>query len=92
MLRIEIPVDGNSKLTFNKIEEFEIPTPPNGFNPEINDTVIMQFDDEQQAIDYAHELDAYVDSINNASQEYLIITDIIKAISEDEFVQSYIQS
>ncbi|HTD98275.1 MAG TPA: hypothetical protein VK668_03280 [Mucilaginibacter sp.] len=92
MLRIDIPSDGLSKLTFNELEKYEIPSPPNGFNSEINNDVIMQFDDEQQAIDYAHDLDAYVDSIDNTSQEYLVVTDIIKAISEDEFVQSYIQS
>jgi len=92
MLRIDIPSDGLAKLTFNELEKYEIPAPPNGFNSEINNDVIIQFDDEQQAIDYAHDLDAYVDTIDNASQEYLVVTDIIKAISDDEFVQSYIQS
>jgi hypothetical protein len=93
MLRIDIPVDGQSKLTFTELEQYEIPAPPNGFNPEINDAVIMQFDDEQQAIDYAHDIDAYAESLpDHTSQEYFVISDIIKAISDDEFVQAYIHS
>ena len=91
MLHIIIPSDGSSQLTFNKLERFEIPAPPNGFDSEINNAVLIQFDDEQQAIDYAHELDAYSNSINNESPEYRISTDIIKAIGDNEFVQAYIQ-
>ena len=52
----------------------------------------MSFDDEQQAIDYAHELDAYSNEIDAESHEYHIITDLIKAVGDDEFVQNYIQS
>jgi hypothetical protein len=92
MLRIEIPSNGLSGLSFNELERYEIPAPKNGFNSEINNNVVMQFDDEQQAIDYAHDLDAYADSINHASQEYRIVTDIIKAIGDDGFVQTYIQN
>jgi hypothetical protein len=92
MLRIDIPSDGLSKLTFTELEKYEIPAPPNGFNAEINNDVLLQFDDEQQAIDYAHDLDEYAYSIKHDSVEYVIISDIIKAISDDEFVQAYIQS
>jgi hypothetical protein len=92
MLRINIPSNGPSKLTFTELEKYEIPGPPDGFNSEINDEVVMQFDDEQEAIDYAHDLDEYADSVDNTSQEYLVITDIIKAISDDGFVRDYIQS
>lgn len=92
MLRIEIPANGLSGLTFNKLEKYDIPSPTNGFNSEINNNVVMSFDDEQQAIDYAHELDTYANEVNPESQEYQIITDLIKAVGDDEFVQNYIQS
>jgi hypothetical protein len=92
MLSIDIPSGGRSKLTFAVLEKYSIPTPPNGFNSEINDHVTIQFDDEQQAIDYAQELDVYSYSINSSTMEYRIITDIIKAISDDEFVRAYIQN
>jgi hypothetical protein len=92
MLSIDIPSDGRSELTFNQLEKYNIPAPPNGFSPEINNNVVIHFDDEQQAIDYAHDLDAYSNTIEPKSQEFNIVTDIIKAVGDDEFVQAYIQS
>ena len=92
MLSIDIPSGGRSGLTFALLEKYNIPTPPNGFNSEINNDVVIPFEDEQQAIDYAHELDTYSISIDSGSHEYLIISDIVKAIGDDEFVQNYIQS
>ena len=91
MLIIEIASDGQPALTFNELEKYNIPPPPNGFNSEVNNNVIMRFDDEQQAIDYAYDLDVYADSVNLNSPEYRIITDITKAISNDGFVQAYIE-
>ena len=92
MLRINIASTGPSKLTFNELEVYNIPAPPDGFESEINNEVIVQFEDERQAIDYSHDLDEYAESIDHASTEYLVITDIINAISNDEFVKTYIHS
>jgi hypothetical protein len=92
MLRIDVSSTGPSELTFNELEKYNIPSPPSGFDSEINDTVIIKFEDEQEAIDYSYKLDKYAESIDQASTEYLIITDIINAISNDEFVQAYIGS
>jgi hypothetical protein len=92
MLNIDIPSNGISRLTFTELEQYNIPAPPNGFSSEINDNVVIRFDDEQQALDYAHDLDAYSNSIGRQTPEHNIIADIIKAIGDDEFVQAYIQS
>lgn len=93
MLRIDIPSDGHARLTFAELQKYELPAPPFGFDTEIHDAVVIQFEDEQQAIDYAHELDEYAESIRDQnSAETRVVSDIIKAISDDEFVQAYIQS
>ncbi|HVV54275.1 MAG TPA: hypothetical protein VHC47_03055 [Mucilaginibacter sp.] len=93
MLRIEVSPDGPAVLTFSKLEQYNIPSPSDGFNPEINDRVILQFEDEQEAIDYSHRVDEYAESLNDhSSAEYKIAGDIIEAISNDEFVKAYIQS
>ena len=93
MLRIEIPPNGPAQLSFSKLEELNIPAPTSGFNPEVNDNIVMSFEDEQEAIDYSIEMDRYAESLNDHdSAEYIVAGEIIKAISEDEFVQSYIQS
>ena len=91
MLVIEIRSGGRLPLTLTELNKYNIPSPLNGFSSEINDAVVMKFDDEQQAIDYSYELDSYANTIDSKSEEYRLITAIVKAISEDEFVQSYIQ-
>jgi hypothetical protein len=92
MLSIEIPSNGSPELTFNELEKYTIPHPPNGFNSEINNNVVVDFENEQEALDYAYELDAYSNSIDAESPEYRIVVAIIKAIGDDEFVQAYIQN
>ena len=92
MLVIEISSGGKSPVTLTELNKYNIPAPPNGFDSEENNDVIMKFEDEQEAIDYSYELDSYANSIDNKSEEYHIVTEIVKSISEDEFVQSYIQT
>jgi len=93
MLRIEIPPDGLSALDNTKLTRFDIPHPESGIRPEINNTVVLLFEDEEEAVDYAHEVDSYAESLeDHNSVEYLAANDIIKAIGDDEFVQAYIQS
>jgi hypothetical protein len=93
MLRIPVPSDGLSELDYTKLSQFDIPEPGNGFRAEVNNLVIMAFDDEQEAIEYAHLIDEYTELLNNQkSEEFLIASDIIKAIGDDEFVQAYILS
>jgi hypothetical protein len=91
MLVIEISSDGRSLLTLAELNKYNIPAPPNGFDSEENNDVIMKFEDEQEAIDYSYELDSYANTLNNKSEEYTVISAIVKSISEDEFVQNYIQ-
>ena len=91
MLVIEIRSDGRLPLTLTELNKYNIPAPRDGFDSEINNTVVMKFEDEQEAIDYSYELDSYANTRDNKSEEYRIITAIVKAISDDEFVQNYIQ-
>ena len=56
MLIIEVSSDGRSPLTLTELNKYNIPAPPDGFDPEINNAVVMKFEDEQEAIDYSYEL------------------------------------
>ena len=90
MLRINIPSTGPSELTFSTFERFGLPAPPNGVNEEINDDVILNFEDEEEAITYAEQLENLSNGLNDkSSPQNLAIWDIIMAIRNDEFVQSY---
>lgn len=93
MLRIEIPSNGPAQLSFSKFRRLNMPIPPGGSDQEINDGLILSFEDEQEAVDYSLEVDHYANSLNDHdSPDYLAAIEIVKAINEDGFVQSYLRS
>ena len=90
MLHINISAQGNSNLNFSTFEEYELPQPPNGIDAEINNDVILKFDNEEEAIIYAEQLENLSNELNDKqSPQYIAIGDVIMAIRNDEFVQSY---
>jgi hypothetical protein len=90
MLRIAIPSTGDSQLTFNSFEKFSVPPPPNGVDAEVNNDVILLFDDEQQAVDYADSLfEVGTELENDKTPQKLIVNDIVTAIYNNDFVRSF---
>ena len=90
MLNITVPSDGPSNLTFSSFESYDIPSPRSGVDAEINNNLILKFEDEAEAIDYAEQLENLSNEINDkTTTQYLSINDIIVAIRNDEFIQSY---
>jgi hypothetical protein len=90
MLNITVPSDGPSKLTFSLFEKYDIPAPLSGVDAEINDNLILKFEDEDEAIAYAEQMEDLANEINDkTTTQYLSINDIIVAIWNDEFIQSY---
>lgn len=92
MLRITVSSQGESNLNFSAFESFELPAPVSGVDAEINNDVILKFEDEEEALLYADQLENLSNELDNkSSPQYLAIGDIIVAIRNDEFVQNYIQ-
>jgi hypothetical protein len=92
MLQITIPSNGRAKLTFSSFENSDLPKPPNGIDEEINGNVILLFDDEEQAVSYADDIEDVSNAIDDSDSPIkLAINDIIVAIKRDEFVQSYLR-
>lgn len=90
MLRIAIPSTGPSQLTFNSFENYDIPAPPNGVDAEINNDVLLLFDDEQQALEYADNLYEIGDTIEDDTKpQKATINDIVAAIYGNDFIKSY---
>jgi hypothetical protein len=90
MLQITVPSTGPSQLTFSAFERFDIPAPPDGVDAEINDDLILKFEDEEEAISYADELEDMSNRIKEKdTPQYRAIGDIIMAIRNDEFIQNY---
>jgi hypothetical protein len=90
MLYITVPSDGPSNLTFATFESYDIPAPVSGADAEINNNLVLKFEDEDEAIEYAEQLENLANEINDkTTTQYLSINDIIVAIWNDEFIQSY---
>lgn len=90
MLHINISTQGNSNLNFSTFEEYGLPAPLNGVDAEVNNDVILKFEDEEEAIIYAEQLENLSNELNDKqSPQYIAISDVIMAIRNDEFVQSY---
>jgi len=53
MLRINIPSDGPSKINFSTFWNYLLPVPPNGVASAVNNDVVLLFDNEEQAANYA---------------------------------------
>lgn len=92
MLRITVPVDASSNLSFAVFEQYELPAPENGADAEVNNDLILKFEDEEDAIVYSDQLEALANELDNKSTpQYRAIVDIISAIRNDEFVKSYLE-
>lgn len=90
MLKINIP-QSSALITRDMFEEYSLPLPPNGTDAEVNEDVILLFDDEQQAVTYLDELEDYADDVDDESPEKDILNALITAIADDSFVQTYLE-
>jgi len=91
MLNIVVPSNGQSGLTFSLFERYGIPAPTSGIEPEINDDLVLKFENEEEAVIYAQQMQNMAEEINDKSTtQYWAINDIIVAIRSDEFVQDFI--
>ncbi|MDF2433822.1 MAG: hypothetical protein JWP44_3453 [Mucilaginibacter sp.] len=90
MLRIVVPSNSNSNINFSTFEQYELPAPLDGADAEINNDLILKFEDEEEAITYADQLENLAAGLKDKSTpQYFAIGDIIMAIRNDEFIQSY---
>jgi hypothetical protein len=93
MLLITVPSAGKSNLKFSTFEDINIPAPLSGIDAEINEDVILKFENEEEAVNYAGQLEDLSSELNNKSSiQNIAINDVILAIRNDEFVQSYLQN
>ena len=90
MLRIAVPSNTESELSFSSFERYELPPPPGGVDAEVNNDLILQFEDEDEAIAYADQMETLSDNLDDkTTPQYIAINDIITAIRNDEFIQDY---
>lgn len=89
MLNITL-ISKDTDLTFRTFKEYGLPGPVSGVDVEGADNLVLKFEDEEEAIIYADQLQTLSGELEDkSSPQYRAISDIISAIRSDEFVQSY---
>jgi hypothetical protein len=92
MLKINVSSHPEPAVTFSLFERYDIPAPPSGVDEEGDDHLVLNFEDEEEAVTYAERLQEMATEINDKSTtQYLAVTRIIDSVWDDEFVQSYIK-
>jgi hypothetical protein len=92
MLNITVPSATDSRLKFSTFERYGLPAPRNGVQAEVNDDLILRFEDEEDAFIYAGQLENLSLGLDDkSSPQNLAIGDMIMAIRGDQFVQSYME-
>ena len=92
MLLITVPSTGESKLTFSVFERLGLPAPVGGIDSEINDELLLRFEDEEEAVIYAAQLENLSTGLDDKSSiANLAVNDMIMAIYDDEFIQTYLK-
>ena len=86
MLRIDI---AQPDLAGNIFEQYNLPSPPNGTDTEVNGSPILLFEDEQEAVEYLDTLEDYSGNLDHEGPEKPVLNAMIVAINNDEFVQAY---
>jgi len=83
MLRINIPSNGPSKIDYSTFSNFLLPVPNDGIDSEVNNSLVLLFNDEEKAIDYTNQLKQLSGSQKKVGNE------IIAAIEKDLLVSTY---
>jgi hypothetical protein len=88
MLKIDTAQAG---FVGNVLQNYNLPAPSGGFDTEVNGSLILLFEDEQEAVAYLDVLEDYATKLDNNSPEKTFLNTLIAAINNDEFVQAYLQ-
>ena len=88
MLRIDTAQTG---FVGNVLEKFNLPAPSGGFDIEVNESLILLFEDEQEAVAYLDVLEDRIAKLDNTDPARPFLNALLLAINNDEFVQAYLR-
>ncbi|MBD1384778.1 hypothetical protein IDJ75_05775 [Mucilaginibacter rigui] len=88
MLKIDTAQAG---FVGNVLQNYNLPAPTGGFDTEVNGSLILLFEDEQEAVAYLDVLEDQANKVADNSPEKAFLNALIVAINNDEFVQAYLQ-
>jgi hypothetical protein len=88
MLKIDTAQAG---FVGNVLEKFNLPAPSGGFDTELNGSLLLLFEDEQEAAAYLDVLEDRIAKLDNTDPGRPFLNALVLAINNDEFVQVYLR-
>jgi hypothetical protein len=88
MLRIDTAQAG---FVGNVLEKFNLPSPSGGFDTEVNGSLVLLFEDEQEAVAYLDVLEDRITKLDNSDPGRPFLNALVLSINNDEFVQAYLR-
>jgi hypothetical protein len=92
MLRIKIPATGTTRLTSADFKNYHLPMPSKGVKANKNESTVLQFDNEYDAVVYADQLEEIVTTVSKNSPVKNILRDLATAIRNDDSIRNYLEN
>ena len=91
MLRINLPPTGPTRVTFADFKKYRLPLPSKGVKAKGKQNTELLFDDEDEAMIYADQLEEIVTNVSKTSPVRGMLRDMVTAIRNDDSIRNYLE-
>ena len=91
MLRINLPPTGPTRVTSDYFNKYRLPLPSKGIKASESKDTELLFDNEDEAVVYADQLEEIVTTASRGSQMRSILRDMVTAIRNDDSIRNYVE-
>lgn len=91
MLRINLPSTGPARVTFADFRKYRLPLPSRGVKAHQKKDTELLFDNEDEAVIYADQLEEIVSNVSKSSPLRSILRDMVTAIRNDDSIRNYLE-
>jgi hypothetical protein len=91
MLRINLPPTGPTRVTFADFIKYRLPLPSKGVKARGKDNTVLVFDNEDEAVIYADQLEEIVTNVSKSSPARSMLRDMVTAIRNDDSIRNYLE-
>lgn len=92
MLRISIPPTTPTPITRADFENYHLPIPSNGLSEQGNSDAVLLFNNEDEAVVYADQLEEIVSTVSKTSPLKNILRDLVTTIRNDDSIRNYLEN
>jgi hypothetical protein len=91
MLRINLPPTGPTRVTTDYFRKYRLPLPSKGIKARGEKNTELLFDNEDEAVIYADQLEEIVSGVSRGSQLRSMLRDMVTAIRNDDSIRNYLE-